>query len=84
MGPGHMMWGGWWILPILMCIAMVLFCLLMFGRKGFKGTRMGCFDGDQSSNSSDSETSLEILKKRYAKGEINKDEFEQMKRDILS
>ena len=36
----------------------------------------GSNKGDQS------ETALDILKKRYARGEISKDEFEQMKKEI--
>jgi uncharacterized membrane protein len=32
--------------------------------------------------SNGSESALEILKKRYAAGEINKNEYEQMKKDL--
>jgi putative membrane protein len=35
-----------------------------------------------SHGTSSSDSSLEILKKRYARGEINKEEFEEKKRDL--
>ncbi len=38
----------------------------------------------QYNNGKKSETALEILKKRYATGEITKEEFEQMKKTLNS
>lgn len=41
------------------------------------------FFSDQSGQNNKTDTPLEILKKRYARGEINKDDFECLKKDIL-
>lgn len=38
---------------------------------------------NQNITSGSSETPLDILKKRYAKGEITKEEYENMKRDLM-
>ena len=83
MHPEYMCWGGWWLFPIIICIVMIIFFSRMFVRRGFRPPWMHDFDGHHNINTT-SETAFDILKKRYAKGEISKEEFEQMKRDILN
>jgi putative membrane protein len=39
---------------------------------------------EPSSGEPTGETALDILRKRYARGEIGKEEFERMKRDIAA
>ncbi len=81
MGPEHMWWGGWWIFPIIICIIMMFFFFMMFARGGFRPP----WSQDSDKNRSESkglETAIDILKKRYAKGEITKEEFDQMKKDL--
>jgi putative membrane protein len=85
MGPEHFLWGGWWPIPIVMPLAMVVIFVAMFyvafGRGGSGPPRWN--DSDRSSSHpKDSETAIEVLQKRYAKGEISREEFQQMKKDI--
>ncbi len=62
-------------MPFFWIIAICIVLYLIFGR----GAARRPWEPGPSP-----ETPLDILKKRYAKGEITKEEFEQMKRDILS
>ena len=87
MGPEHFWSGGWWIFPIIVPLVMVIVVVAMlyfvFGRGGFRPPWWN--DSDRpSSHSKDSETAIEVLKKRYAKGELTREEFEQMKKDLQS
>ena len=78
MGFSNWMWGGGGLMhgPVGM-IVMVLFWALIIALV------VKIFQHFFSSKTSDRQSSaLEIIKERYASGEISKPEFDQMKRDI--
>jgi len=67
-----MMSGGMWILGfifwILILVGLILLIKYLWEGAGSRGAQ---------------ESALEVLKKRYAKGEISKEEFEEKKKDLL-
>ncbi|MFW6428575.1 MAG: SHOCT domain-containing protein [Desulfosalsimonas sp.] len=80
MGPGMMGGMGWfggifmiafWILVIIGLVLLIKWLLVQ--------TRSG-----DSSGSNAPSSALEILRERYARGEIDKKEFEEKKKDLLS
>jgi len=74
--------GWWWIVPVAMIIMFALCFFMMRGRMGC----MACGPFSRTSRNSfwnrRSESAREILDKRYAGGEIAKEEYEEKKRDM--
>lgn len=69
-GGGAMFGGGFmWLLWILLIVAIVVMV------KAWSG-------GSSGSGASRDESPMEILKKRYARGEIDEDEFERRRREL--
>ncbi|MDA8157460.1 MAG: SHOCT domain-containing protein [Actinomycetota bacterium] len=77
MGPGTMGWGyGMGIVGALMMLlfwVLILIGLVYLIKWLAQSSRHGA---------AREETALDLLKKRYAKGEISKEEFEEKKKDI--
>lgn len=65
----HSFWGMGcllWLIPILIIVGIIFFVKIL----------------SQTKSGQNSESPLDILKKRYAKGEITKEQLEEMKKNI--
>jgi putative membrane protein len=75
--PMHPMWGMWGAWGLGMLLVMLMFWVLVIVAF-VGGIRWLMHQGREPR----SDTALEILRQRYARGEINKDEFDAKKRDL--
>ncbi len=79
MGHGMMGWGYgmdwiWNIIMIVFWIAIIVGIIFLI--------RWLALATNKSHETKSGESSIEILKKRYARGEINKEEYEKIRKDI--
>lgn len=79
--PQHMMgygWGGWLVGGLVMLLFWGgLIALVIFTIRALAGANQ-----NKSTKSPSGETALDILKRRYAQGEIDKAKYEAIRRDI--
>ena len=76
-GDYHPMWGMWGMWGFIMPVIMIIFWVLII-----VGIVLGIRWLVTNGKRQQADSALEILRQRYARGEIQKEEFEAKKRDL--
>jgi putative membrane protein len=81
MGPWTFWGGGMWIFPLIGLVIFLFLICFLFTRV-CAGSSSFCGWGGQGAQDAGPQPPMDVLKMRYAKGEISREEFERMKKDI--
>ncbi|BEP29234.1 SHOCT domain-containing protein [Helicovermis profundi] len=84
MGSQFFVWSGMWIFPVIGIIVMLFVFYMVFSRGRFSGCSSSYDYNRNFKDDKNSESALDILNKRYVNSEISKEDFERMKKDIIS
>lgn len=83
-------WHFWWMFPMMMLFMIVIFAVIFFLARGLCGHGL-CGHGSHHLGppsrmwgGDPSHSALQILNERFARGEIQKDEYTEKKAAILS
>jgi len=85
MTPWHDFWhGGFWVFPFMMMIFMLVMVIVaLFLVRSFFGQDFRApWSGRVERKAGGSDSPLEVAKRRYARGEITREEFEEIKKTI--
>ena len=80
-GHGYAMGYFWWVIPLLFFLFCIFMVAFFFRRLGMHG--MICpMCGHHHGHHDESVSAKEILEKRYARGEIGREEYQKIKDDL--
>lgn len=81
-GYGYGMGFFWWLLPFFFFIIFIVMMALFFRRGGM--SRMMCPMCGDHRHHGEGVSAKEILERRYARGEIGREEYQKIKQDLES
>ena len=86
-GPWHA-WGGgfqfWWICPLMMLFMLLIFGIIFFFVRRSDMSHHWGSPWQMMHGGPPTHTAMQILNERFARGEVQKDEYEEKKATILS